>query len=119
MDDVILSTVKKMLGLQSDYTPFDLEIQIFINAAIQTLYYAGFPGTGPMFQLSTGEETWTEYLGADRLMGTAKSYIYMSVRMKFDPPTTSFAIGAIQDQMQEDLWRLNIAPENLAYREEV
>ena len=35
-----------------------------------------------------------------------KSYLYIRVRLLFDPPQSSFLLGALEKQADEFLWRL-------------
>lgn len=56
MEESILISIKKMLGLQEEYTPFDTEIVIFINSALFKLMQLGVgPSTG--FEITGMEET--------------------------------------------------------------
>ena len=119
MDDNILVTIKKLLGLGTNYDAFDTDVQIYINAAIFTLYQNGIPRDTSLFNVKTGEETWATYLGADHLLESVKTYIYLSVRLRFDPPATSFAIKAFEDMKAEELWRLNIQADNIALKERI
>lgn len=111
MKDSILEDVKKRLGLDEEYTPFDRDIVMDINAAMLTLRQLGV-GPAKGFSVSGSEETWSQFLGeqfAD--LEAVKTYIALKVRLSFDPPATSFVIDSIQRQLEELEWRLNMQVE--------
>lgn len=111
LDNKILDDIKRPLGLEIDYDVFDPEIQMHINSVFATLFQLGVGPKTQAFFLETGDETWASFF-ADVVEGpnlqSVRTYIYMKVRLVFDPPTTSFAITAIEKQVQEMEWRLNV-----------
>ena len=107
VNDSILNTIKKMLGIADDYTPFDQDIIVLINGAIMILRQLG---VGPQagFSISNAETTWGDYLGTDEiLLASVKPYIYLKTKVVFDPPTSSFVLDAMQKQIDEYEWRTN------------
>jgi len=110
----ILDSVKKTLGMDASYTAFDEDVIIHINSVFVTLAQLGIgPTTG--FQISDNTATWDAFLGTDILLNNVKSYMYLRVRMLFDPPSTSFHIEAMNKQIQELEWRLNVQREATAW----
>lgn len=108
--DSILTSVKKLLGLTEDYEYFDEDIKIHINSVFSVLTQLGVgPETG--FIITGKTETWDDYIpGVDRVkLDMIKSYVYLRVRLLFDPPTSSFLIEAMNKQVSEFEWRLNVA----------
>lgn len=107
METSILLSTKKILGLAPDYTAFDLDIITFINLAFSTLNQLG---VGPVegFQIEDESSKWEDYGLPLIELNAVKTYVYLRVRMMFDPPTTSFAINALNEQIQEHEWRLNV-----------
>ena len=105
MEDSILVTIKKMLGLDSNYTVCDTDIIVFINSAMMTLQQIG---VGPVNGLAvTGiTETWSDFLPSDTMIEGVKTYIYLNVKMAFDPPANSFVMDAMKQQKEELEWRL-------------
>ena len=97
MNDSILITIKKMLGLSMDYTPFDADIIVHINSAIMTLTQMG---VGPKygFEVVDNDETWGDFLTNGVKLSAAKTYIYLQVKMLFDPPTNSFVMDSMKKQ---------------------
>lgn len=108
MDASILNTIKKMLGLEADYTPFDTDIMIHINSALMVLRQLGVgPDSG--FAITGPNETWSDFIGTDQTLEALKAYIYLRVKSVFDPPQSSVAMEAMQNQIDEYTWRLNVA----------
>lgn len=107
--DSILDTTKKMLGFDRSYTAFDLDILTHINSTFFTLQQLGI-GPQKGFVITDREATWANYLAGDDI-SAVKSYMFLKVRMLFDPPTTSFANEAIKAQITELEWRLNVQSE--------
>lgn len=110
MEDSILKSVKKLLHLPADYEQFDLDVLIHINSAFATLYQLGL---GPTDEFIVQDDTkkWADYIGSDKYIQSIKTYVYLSVRLVFDPPTTSYAIDAFKNQLEELAWRLNVQRE--------
>ena len=105
MEESILTSIKKMLGLDADYTAFDTDIIVHINSVLMILEQQGIGTTN--YQISGNDQTWTAYLSGTTINVEAlKSYVYLRVRLLFDPPTTSFTLDAYQKQIQEYEWRL-------------
>jgi hypothetical protein len=103
----ILTSTKKNLGLAEDYTVFDQDIITYINGAFSTLTSLGVgPAGGFMIEDATTE--WADFIGTDNQLNSVKTYIYLRARMLFDPPATSFHIAAMEDQIKEIEWRLNV-----------
>ena len=110
MEESILKSTKKSLGLDAAYTPFDLDILICINSALGTLSQIGvLPDAG--FSVADATDTWSELNLSMPMLGMVKSYIYVKVRVLFDPPATSFLLSAYQEQSKEYEWRLKTLKE--------
>lgn len=110
--DSILDSVKKVIGFDSDYTAFDLDLTLFINAAFGSLQMMGVGGdTG--FIISDNTTLWSQYVSNLLYLGMIKQYVCMVVRLAFDPPPTSFGLQAIQEQINQLAWRINIVAEQI------
>lgn len=107
MNDSILTSVKKILGITEDYTVFDLDIITHINSVFSTLNQLGIGPEGG-FMIEDAVQTWTMYLGDDIRLNNVKTYMYLRVRLLFDPPTTSYLINALNEQVVQHEWRLNV-----------
>jgi hypothetical protein len=108
--DSILDSIKKLLGLDSTYTPFDTDVIIHINTAFFVLWQLGI-GPTDSFSIEDNTATWSAFVGTDLNLNAVKSYIFIRVKMLFDPPTTSFVIDAYNAQLKEYEWRLNVKRE--------
>jgi hypothetical protein len=106
MSNSILQSTKKTLGLAEDYTAFDQDIIMHINSVFSTLVMLGVgPETG--FVIEDETDTWDEFT-TDVRLNSVKSYMYLKVRLLFDPPSTSFVLSALQEQIKELEWRMNV-----------
>ena len=105
MYDSILITIKKMLGLQAGYTPFDSEILVFINSALMVLQQLGVGPTNG-FTVYSDEEIWSDFIPTNTMMESVKTYVYLSVKIIFDPPGSSFVLDAMKSLKDELEWRL-------------
>ena len=96
----VLTSVKKNLGIEEDDESFDVEVVTHINAAIMRLMTLG---VGPTSGLIVSDKTtpWSELLGERTDLEGAKLYIYLKVRMLFDPPTSSYVLDAMKRQADE------------------
>lgn len=110
----ILTSVKKVLGLEASYTAFDQDVLMHINSVFSTLNQLGIgPENG--FMIEDATPTWDLFLGGDTRINSVKSYVYLRVRMLFDPPGTSFLLDAMKEQIKEFEWRLNVRREEYAW----
>ncbi|QAU06721.1 virion structural protein [Gordonia phage Chikenjars] len=107
MSESILNSTKKILGIDEDYDAFDMDVILHINSALSTLNQLGLgPEEGFMIEDESAE--WGDLLEDDMRLNSVKSLVYLKVRLMFDPPTTSFALTAMQEQIRELEWRLNV-----------
>lgn len=111
LTDSIFVTIKKMLGLGDGYTPFDMDIMVHINSALMELCQLGI-GPTEGFQISDYDTSWSEFITDKEMLGSVKNYIYLSVKILFDPPTNSFVLDAMQKQIEKLGWRLNVQAES-------
>lgn len=107
MTDSILDSIKKLLGVDPDYTAFDTDIIIHINSALSVLNQIGAGPTDGVW-ITGRSETWEALLSDKKQAEMVKSYVYLRTRLLFDPPQTSFAIDSMKKQADEFEWRLNV-----------
>lgn len=107
METSILKSTKKILGIAEDYTVFDYDIITHINTAFSTLTQLGV-GPDQGFMIEDETPTWTDFIGDDIQYNAVKTYVFLRVRMLFDPPQTSYLISAMNEQIKELEWRLNV-----------
>lgn len=112
MDDSILKTIKKMLGLPEDYDAFDQDLIIHINSVFSNLDQLGVAPPGG-FYITDASAKWSDLFDGELPMHNIKTLVYLKVRLIFDPPSTSFAITAMQEQVREQEWRLTVTGSTL------
>jgi hypothetical protein len=103
----VLDSVKKVLGFDSEFTDFDVDIIMHVNTFFGDLLQVGAgPSTG--FVIEDNTALWTDFTDDNSTyLSNVQSYIYIKVRLVFDTPATSFAIDALSQQATETLWRIN------------
>lgn len=112
MDETILASMKQMLGIEASQTAFDSELIMHLNAQFSHLAQLGV-GDGS-FLIRDGTETWTDYLGDDSpYFANVPLYLYTAIRCVFDPPSSGFAMTALQDTQKECEFRITITASEL------
>ena len=108
--DSILTSIKKLLGIQEEYTVFDADIIIHINTAFAILNQLGI-GPKEGYMIEGSDEIWDEYI-TDYNYAMVKSFIYMQVRLAFDPPTSTALLESMKRSLDELTWRLELEGQN-------
>ena len=106
--DSILTSIKKLLGYGEESTHFDADIIMHINSVFSDLAQIGV-GPAEGFSISDANITWKSYTDDDPLIANVKQYIYLKVRLVFDPPTNSSVLAAMERSIDKLEWRLNVA----------
>ena len=109
----ILTSVKKMLGITEEYTIFDADIITHINSVFSTLYQIGV-GPKEGFSIESSTATWSDFVSDESRLKFVKSYVYLKVRMLFDPPLTSSVLTSMENMASEYEWRLLVGAEEEA-----
>jgi hypothetical protein len=116
--DSILTSIKKLLGISEAYDHFDTDLIMHINSVFSILNQLGVgPSSG--FVITGKDETWNQFTEDRTELEQVKSYIYMKVRLLFDPPASSVVMDSINRMIGEFEWRLNVAAESAETGEEV
>jgi hypothetical protein len=110
----ILNSTKKVLNLADDYTVFDQDIIMHINSVFSTLNQLGV-GPEQGFMIEDEDAVWDDFLEGDLRLNNVKTYVYLRVRMLFDPPTIGYLIEAMKEQIKELEWRINAQRESVAW----
>jgi hypothetical protein len=103
----ILVSVKKVLGLPETDTSFDTDIIMHINSTLARLDQLGIGPVGG-FMIEDDTATWDAFIGNDPRLSQVRTYVYMSVRLVFDPPGTSYALDSMEKQIEKFEWLLNV-----------
>lgn len=102
----ILNTIKQMLGPNEDVTAFDTDIIFFINSAFSELNQMGV-GPEDGFSIEDLAALWDDFIpNEDKRYGMVKEYIYLSVKLGFDPPTNSSVLTSMERRKDRLEWRL-------------
>lgn len=105
MEDSILKSVKKSLGISPDDKSFDEDVLMHINSTFSVLQQLGI-GPPEGFQIEDKTTDWSEFLGADKRLNMVKTYMHQKVRLVFDPPATGYLVEAAKEQILETEVRL-------------
>ncbi len=104
----ILTSIKKLLGIGEEYTHFDADIIMHINSVFSDLTQIGV-GAAEGFSISDANMTWRDYIEDDPAIANVKQYIFIKVKLVFDPPTNSSVLAAMERTADKLEWRLNVA----------
>lgn len=107
MEDSILISTKKILGLAEDYTAFDLDVLTHINSVFTTLTQLAVGPPGGFF-VEDDTALWSDFITPEMNLNAVRTYVYLRVRLLFDPPSTQYLVQATQEQIRELEWRLNV-----------
>ena len=105
----ILTSIKKLLGIAEEYEHFDNDIIMHINSVFMILTQLGV-GPSKGFMITDASASWDDFLPEDsEKLQAVKTYMYMKVRLMFDPPTSSAVMESMNRTISELEWRLNVA----------
>lgn len=106
--DSILTSVKKLLGITEDYEHFDQDLILHINSVFMILNQIGV-GPDKGFSISDKHAMWSDFTDNKLDIEAVKSYVFLRVRLLFDPPQSSVLTESYKRQIDELEWRLNVA----------
>ena len=105
MNDSILTSIKKLLGITEEYEHFDQDIIIHINSVFMILNQLGVgPSNG--FSITDKTDVWSDFISEGVNIESVKSYMYLKVKLLFDPPTTSAVMESMNSMICELEFRL-------------
>lgn len=108
----ILTSVKKMLGIAEEYTHFDPEIIMHINSVFMILNQLGV-GPSEGFSIEDSSALWTDFVPNIIRIESVKTYVFLKVKLLFDPPQNSTVLSSYEKQIAEFESRINIAAESI------
>jgi len=111
VEESILTSVKKLLGIPEDYEQFDTDILMHINSVFMILNQLGV-GPSEGFSIADKTATWNDFISDNKKFESVKTYMYMKVRLLFDPPLSSAVMECMSRTINELEWRLNVAAES-------
>ena len=117
MEESILTSIKKLLGIADEYEHFDLDIIMHINSVLSILTQIG-AGPSEGFSITDKTAVWSDFISDPKDLHMVKSYVYLKVRLMFDPPTSSATIESMNRMISEYEWRINLAVDPKKVNEE-
>lgn len=114
----ILKSIKKLLGIHEECEDFDADIIMHINSVFATLNQLGV-GPTEGFSINDEAEKWEDFLPEERMIHSVKSYMFMKVKLLFDPPLSSAVIECTKEQIKEMEFRLQVAVDSAKVEEEI
>lgn len=110
--DSILNTIKELLGIPADQLNFDTEVITHINSAFSDLYDIGV-GPSEAFSIQDDNAIWDDFLEGRVDFENAKQYVYLSVKVIFDPPASASALAALERRLDKLEWKLQVKGETI------
>lgn len=107
----ILTSIKKLLGIAEEYEHFDADIIMHINSVFLILTQIGV-GPSEGFSIVDASAIWDDFIPEGKNLNAVKSYVYLKVKLLFDPPTSSALMESTERLAKEYEWRLNAEAES-------
>ena len=108
MQDSILMTIRKLVCGDPYADHFDTDLLVHINACFSILNQLGVgPENG--FVVTDETQSWSSYIADNYILNMVKTYITLKVKKIFDPPLTSSVLEAMDKEISQLEWRLNVA----------
>lgn len=107
-NDSILVSIKKALGIPKDHNEFDSDITLHVNSTFAKLYQMGVGPRDSVYRIEDENDLWVDFIGEKEDLEMVRSFMYIEVRLMFDPPTASL-LTSLQERQKEYEWRLTVA----------
>lgn len=107
--DSILDTIKELLPLSTDDNAFDKDLIILINAAFNSLARIGVGSFDNQFKITGSTETWSEFIEDYGNIEAVKEYVYIRVKLAFDPPQSSAVMEELKHLLKEDEFTIQVS----------
>ena len=108
MQDSILMTIRKLVCGNPYADHFDTDLLVHINACFSVLNQLGVgPENG--FIVTDETQSWSSYIADNYILNMVKTYVTLKVKKIFDPPLTSSVLEAMDKEISQLEWRLNVA----------
>lgn len=108
----ILTSIKKLLGITEEDKNFDMDVIIHINSAFSRLHRLGV-GPEKCYRIQDDIPTWSEFINDEDQLNDVKTYVYLKVKVIFDPPLSSAVLTAYKEDIKQLEWELNVTGEDL------
>lgn len=103
----ILKTIRDRVTGSADEKDFDSDLILHINSAFSDLHDIG---VGPVegFEIEDDTSLWVEYINDTVVLNSVKEFVYLSVKLAFDPPTQAALLASMERRYAKLEWRLNV-----------
>ena len=105
--DSILASIKERIGIAEDDTSFDIDIIDLVNSAFADLNDIGV-GPSEGFAIENNHDHWDDFSEDVRVLSSVKDFVYLTVKLTFDPPTQTSLLTAMENRLKKLEWRLNV-----------
>ena len=112
LSESILTSIKKLLGIDENYTAFDMDVAMLINSALFRVNQIGI-GPSEGFTISDKTAVWSDLIGTRKDLEAVKTYVWLKVRLVWDPPQAGYLVDAIKENIKELEFTLNIQAEEV------
>lgn len=108
----ILNSIKKLLGIPAEQENFDTDIIMHINSVFAVLHQLGV-GPSECYRIVDDGALWEEFTVDNLNIENVRTYMYLKVRLLFDPPLSSSVLAAMERTASEYEWRLQVEAETI------
>lgn len=105
--DSILASIKERIGIAEEDTSFDTDIIDLVNSAFADLNDIGV-GPSEGFSINDRHGNWDEFSDDVRVLSSVKDFVYLTVKLTFDPPTQTSLLTSMENRLKKLEWRLNV-----------
>lgn len=105
--DSILASIKERIGIAEGDNGFDTDVIDLINSAFADLNDIGV-GPSEGFSITDDHDIWDDFVGDVRVLSSVKEFVYLTVRLTFDPPAQAALLTSMQNRLNKLEWRLNV-----------
>ena len=110
MNESILTSIKKLLGITEEDKNFDPDLIMHINSVLMVLNQLGI-GPSEGFRIEDDSAEWSDFIDDSKNLEAVKTYMHHRVKLLFDPPLSSAVMEAIKQTISELEWRLVLQAE--------
>lgn len=103
----ILTSIKKTLGISEEYIHFDEDLILHINSVLAILTQLGV-GPSEGFFIKDSQDEWIDFISEESKLELVKTYVYLKVKLIFDPPLSSAVIESVNRMISELEWRIQV-----------
>lgn len=105
--DSILASIKERIGISKDDKSFDIDIIDLVNSAFADLNDIGV-GPSEGFSVADDHDTWDDFVEDVRILSSVKDFVYLTVKLTFDPPTQTSLLTSMENRLKKVEWRLSV-----------